>query len=185
MSTTKKAPTNFITGLVRLSFVHVWEASAMQDGAPKKYSAALLIPKSDTATVKKFKEGIEAAKEDGKVKWGGKIPPVLKLPLRDGDVERPDDENYKGMWFINATSSTQPGVVDRNRQTLIDKTKLYSGCYAMVDVNLYPFNTNGNRGIACGLNNIMVVKDGPALAGKQSAEAAFAEVEVPTEDDDI
>lgn len=185
MSQTNRPVTKVITGVVRLSFLHVWEPSSMQDGGPKKFSAALLIPKSDTETVKKIKAAIEAAKEEGKSKWGGKVPPVLKLPLRDGDAERPDDEVYKGHYFVNATSAQQPGVLDKDKNEMIDKTKLYSGCYAKVDVNFYAFNTNGNRGVACGLNNILKVKDGPALGGKEAAAVAFADVEVPTDDGDI
>ncbi len=155
----------------------------MQDGAPKKYSAALLIPKSNKALVKQINAAIENAKLEGVTKWGGKVPPVLKLPLRDGDLEKPDDENYKGMYWLNATSAQQPGVIDRSKNELLDKTKLYSGCYAMVDINFYAFNSNGNRGIACGLNNIMVLRDGPALAGKGSAKSAFAKIDVPEYDD--
>lgn len=180
----EKAPTKVITGVVRLSFVHVWEPTSMQDGGPKKYSAALLIPKSDKATIAAINKAIAEAKTAGVPKWGGKLPPVLKMPLRDGDVEKPEDENYKGMYWINATSNQQPGVLDRDKNELIDKTKLYSGVYAKVDINFYPFLASGNKGVACGLNNILLVKDGPALAGKESAKIAFANVEVPEDDTD-
>lgn len=187
----ERTATQVVTGVVRLSFVHVWEPTSMQDGAPKKYSAALLIPKSDKATITAINKAIEAATIAGIPKWGGKKPAVLKMPLRDGDLEKPDDENYKGHYWINATSSQQPGVLDRNKVELIDKTKLYSGVYAMVDINFYAFpssgnasTTGGNKGIACGLNNILLVKDGPALAGKESAKVSFANVTVPEDDTD-
>jgi len=181
--TMEKSLTKVITGVVRLSYLHVWEPTSMQDGGPKKYSAALLIPKSDKETVKKIRAAIEAAKEAGLPKWGGKLPANLKLPLRDGDAERPDDETYKGMYFVNASSSQQPGVLDSDKNEMIDKAKLYSGAYGKVDINFYAFNTQGNRGVACGLNNILKVKDGPALGGKEAASVAFADVEV--EDDDL
>lgn len=177
--------TKVITGVVRLSYCHIWEPSSMQDGGPKKYSAALLIPKTDKDTIKKINAAIAAATEAGIPKWGGKKPPVLKLPLRDGDAERGDDENYKGMYFINATSNQAPGVLDKDKNEMIDKTKLYSGCYAKVDINFYAFNTNGNKGIACGLNNILKVKDGPALSGKEAASVVFANVDVPEDDEDL
>lgn len=180
----QKAPTKVITGVVRLSFVHVWEPTSMQDGGPKKYSAALLIPKSDKATILAINKAIAEATNAGLPKWGGKKPAVLKLPLRDGDVEKPDDENYKGHYWINSSSAQQPGVLDSDKNEMIDKTKLYSGVYAKVDINFYAFNSNGNKGIACGLNNILKIKDGPALAGKESAKIAFAEVEVPADETD-
>lgn len=177
--------TKVITGVVRLSYCHVWEPASMPDGGPKKYSSALLIPKTDKETIKKINAAIAAAIESGLAKWGGKKPPVLKLPLRDGDAERPEDENYKGMYFLNATSNQPPGVLDKDKNEMIDKTKLYSGCYAKVDINFYAFNTNGNKGIACGLNNILKVKDGPALSGKEAASVVFADVDVPEDDEDL
>jgi len=176
--------TKVITDVVRASFVHVWEPTSMQDGGPKKYSMALLIPKANKALIKQIKEAIAEAEILGLPKWGGKKPAVLKQPLRDGDVEKPDDENYKGMYWINASSTAQPGVLGPDKNELLDRTKLYSGCYVKADINFYAFNSNGNRGIACGLNNILVVKDGPALAGKESAKVAFANVEVPEDDND-
>lgn len=100
--------TKVITGKVRASFVHVFEPAAINGGEPK-YSCSLIIPKSDTVTIGKIREAIELAKQEGVPKWGGKIPPNLKLPLRDGDVDRPDDPAYENSYFINATSQEQPG----------------------------------------------------------------------------
>ena len=82
-----------ITGKVRASFVHVFEPQSI-NGSEPKYSCSLIIPKSDTVTVGKIREAIEQAKQEGVPKWGGKIPPNLKLPLRDGDVDRPEDPAY-------------------------------------------------------------------------------------------
>ena len=96
-----------MTGKVRASFVHVFEPAAINGGEPK-YSISLIIPKSDTVTIGKLREAIEQAKQEGVPKWGGKIPPNLKLPLRDGDVDRPDDAAYANSYFINATSLESP-----------------------------------------------------------------------------
>ena len=99
-----------ITGKVRASFVHVFEPQSI-NGSEPKYSCSLIIPKSDTVTVGKIREAIEQAKQEGVPKWGGKIPSNLKLPLRDGDVDRPEDPAYADSYFINATSQEQPGAV--------------------------------------------------------------------------
>ena len=107
-----------ITGKVRASFVHVFEPQSI-NGSEPKYSCSLIIPKSDTDTVGKIREAIEKAKQEGVPKWGGKIPPNLKLPLRDGDIDRPDDEAYANSYFINASSREQPGVVDRRRVPMV------------------------------------------------------------------
>ena len=151
--------TKVITGLVRFSYAHVFEPQAAAEGADKKYSVSLLIPKEDTKTIEKIEAAIEAATEAGKAKFGGKIPKVLKLPLRDGDEEK-EDEIYEGMFFVNATSASKPGIVDKDLNDIIDKDEFYSGCWGRASVNFYAFNVSGNKGIACGLNNVQKLKEG-------------------------
>ena len=166
----------------RISFANIWEPKAI-NGGDEKYSVSCLIPKSDKKTIAHIQKAIEAAKEDGKTrKWGGKIPPNLKLPLRDGDIDRPDDENYEECFFINATSKDAPQVVDRKVNPVLDPMMVYSGCYCNVSVNFYAFNANGNRGVAAGLGNIQFVRDGERLSGKASADADFDALEDDDED---
>ena len=131
------------------------------------------LSKKDTESA--INAAIECAMKEGIGKFGGKIPPkgALKLPLRDGDTER-DDEAYKDSFFVNANSTTAPQIVDRSVQPILDRSEVYSGCYARVSVNFYAFNSNGNRGIACGLGNIQKVRDGEPLGGKSSAADDFA-----------
>lgn len=177
-------PTKVITGPeTRWSYANVWEAKSINGGQPK-YSISLIIPKSDKRTIDKIHAAIKAAYEEGqsKLKGNGKSVPalsVLKTPLRDGDTERPDDEAYKDSYFINANSSTAPGIVDADRQVIIDHSEIYSGVYGRASINFYAFNSNGNRGIACGLNNLQKIRDGEPLGSKSRAEDDFA-----TEDED-
>lgn len=173
---------NLVTGKVRLSYEHLWEPVAIKDGEPR-YSVSLIIPKSDTKTVKAIQDAVEQAKQDGKAKFGGKIPANLKLPLRDGDIERPEDEAYANSYFINCNSKDKPQIVDRNVQPIIDRSEVYSGCYARVSISIYPFNTNGNRGVACGLGNVQKIADGEPLGGRTRAEDDFEAYE--DEDDDF
>lgn len=167
-------PTKVITGVnTRWSYANVWDPKSINGGAPK-YSVSLIIPKSDTATIAKIK----AAYEEGqsKLKGNGKSVPALsaiKTPLRDGDLERPDDEAYKNSCFINANSATAPGIVDADRQPILERSEVYSGVYGRASINLYAFNSNGNKGIACGLNNLQKIRDGEPLGGKSRAEDDF------------
>lgn len=178
-------PTKVITGpKTRWSYANVWDAKSINGGTPK-YSVSLIIPKSDVVTVKKIKDAIQAAYEEGesKLKGNGKTVPalsVLKTPLRDGDIERSDDEAYADSYFVNANSSVAPGIVDADRQPIIDRSEVYSGVYGRASINFYAFNSNGNKGIACGLNNLQKISDGEPLGGKTSAEDDFAD---ETEDD--
>ena len=169
-----KVSTKVVTGIVRLSYANVWEPASI-NGSKPKYSVSLIIPKGDTKTIADINAAIDAAIQEGAAKFGGKIPnkAALKLPLRDGDIER-DDEAYKGSYFVNANSTTAPEVVDRSLQRILDRNEVYSGCYARVSINFYAFNSNGNRGIACGLGNIQKVRDGEPLGGKTSAADDFA-----------
>lgn len=166
----------------RISFANIWEPKSI-NGSEEKYSVSCIIPKVDKKTLAKIEKAIEAAKEAGKTKkWGGKIPPNLKLPLRDGDIDRPDDEAYANAMFINATSKDAPQIVDRKVQPILDPMECGSGDYCNVSVNFYGFNANGNRGVAAGLGNIQLIKHGERLAGKASASSDFTEVE---SDEDI
>ena len=177
-------PTKVITGVnTRWSYANVWQPKSINGGAPK-YSVSLIIPKSDKKTVEKIRAAIQAAYEEGeaKLKGNGKsVPPLtaLKTPLRDGDLERPDDKAYANSYFLNANSGTAPGVVDADRQPILDTSEVYSGVYGRASINFYAFNSNGNKGIACGLNNLQKIRDGEPLGGKTRAEDDFAD-----EDDD-
>ncbi|MBQ1660144.1 MAG: DUF2815 family protein [Clostridia bacterium] len=177
-----KNPTKVITGpKTRWSYANVWQPKSINGGTPK-YSVSLIIPKSDTVTVNKIKSAIQAAYEEGesKLKGNGKSVPSLKAiktPLRDGDLERPDDDAYKNSYFVNANSTTAPGIVDADRQPIIDTSEVYSGVYGRASINFYAFNSNGNKGIACGLNNLQKISDGEPLGGRSRAEDDFADEE--------
>ena len=173
-------PTKVITGVkTRWSYANVWQAKSINGGAPK-YSVSLIIPKSDTKTVTAVKNAIQASYDEGqsKLKGNSKSVPALtaiKTPLRDGDVERPDDASYKDCYFINANSATAPGIVDAARNPIIEHSEVYSGVYGRASINFYAFNSNGNKGIACGLNNLQKISDGEPLGGKTRAEDDFAD----------
>lgn len=175
-------PTKVITGPeTRWSYANVWQPKAINGGTPK-YSVSLIIPKSDTKTIEKVRAAIQAAYEEGqsKLKGNGKTVPqlkALKTPLRDGDLERPDDEAYANSYFINANSASAPGIVDANCQPIIDTSEVYSGVYGRASINFYAFNSNGNKGIACGLNNLQKIRDGESLGGKSRAEDDFADLD--------
>lgn len=170
--------TKVITGKVRFSFLHVFEPHAMEEGQKKKFSASIIIPKKDKKMIARIEQAIEAALEEGKAKFGGKIPATYKNPLRDGDTDRPDDEAYKNSMFFNANNTTRPGLVDENLDPIIDKEDLYSGCYGRASVNFYAFNVSGNRGVAVGLNNLQKLEDGDKLSGGgASAEEDFGDFE--------
>ena len=182
-----KNPTKVITGPeTRWSYVNVWEPKSLNNG-PERYSISLIIPKTDIETVNDINNATQSAYESGiaKLKGNGRSIPSLsaiKTSLRDSDVERPDDEAYANSYFLNANSVTQPRIVDADRQPILDQNEVYSGVYGRVSLNFYAFNKNGNKGIACGLNNLQKIRDGEPFDGHTRAEDDFADFD---DDDDF
>ena len=168
IKTTMYNPMKVITGPnTRWSYANVWEPKSINGGTPK-YSVSLIIPKSDTVTVAKVKAAIEAAYKECEAKLKGNsksVPPLsaIKTPLRDGDAERPDDEAYRGSYFVNANATTAPGIVDADLNPILSRSEVYSGVYGRASITFYAFNSSGNRGIACRLNHLQKIRDGKPL----------------------
>lgn len=158
--------TRITTKKVRFSYVHVFEPTAMNEGDTKKYSAAILIPKTDKVTVKAIKDAIQSALELGKSKhFGGVLPKKWENPLRDGDEEK-DDEVYAGHYFINAKSVRRPIILGPDKELLDDKDEFYSGCYGRAVVNFYAYGkSTPSKGVAAGLESAMKTEDGDNLGG--------------------
>ena len=181
--------TKVITGKqTRLSYANVWTPKAGPNGGKEAYSCVLLIPKNDKKTVDAIKEAINAAYEEGKgkLKGNGKVvPPMasIHMPLRDGDLERPEQPEFAGCYFVSAKSYVAPGIVDMDRNEILDHSEVYSGVYARASINFYAYNTNGSKGIACGLNNLQKVKDGEAFGSRSRAEDDFANLDDDDDDD--
>lgn len=178
--------TRIMTGTVRLSYANIFEARSVNGGDPK-YSASLIIPKSDKTTIKKINDAVDKAIELGAAKLdpknGKPKKSMLKLPLRDGDTER-DDEAYQDAYFVNANNAKQPTVVTRNRQPITDADEVYSGCFVRAIIEFYAYNTSGNKGIACALMGVQKVKDGKPLSGSVIKLDDFEDLgEEETEDD--
>lgn len=181
MSNEKKInPCKVITsGDVRWSYVNVWEPKSPDGVSAPKYSVQLIISKDDKVTLTAIGKAINAAYEEGKSLLSdknGRLPALksLKQPMRDGDEEYPDKEEYKNAYFLNCSSVNKPDVVDINIQPILDRSEVYSGVYGRVSINFYAFNKDGNKGIAVGLNNMQKIKDGEPLGSRATAQEDFA-----------
>jgi hypothetical protein len=161
----------------RWSYANVWEPKSINGGTPK-YSISLIIQKTDTKIVARIKSAIEAAYLEAKRSSKATVKP-FRLLLRSKAAARrgyraSDDAAYENAYFINANATTAPGIVDADRNPILTRSEVYSGVYGRASISFYAFNSNGNRGIACGLNNLQKVRDGEPLGGKISAENDFA-----------
>ena len=177
-----------ITGVCRFSYLYAVNPHTSEEGQTPRYSVSLIIPKTDTATIDKINAAVNAAYETGinKLQGNSKIKPkleTLKTPLRDGDEEHPDSELYAGCYFLNASNTRKPGIVDKFCNPIEDENAIYSGMYGRASISFYAFNNSGNKGIACSLNNLMKTADGERLSGTATAFEdfnEFAETQVDT-----
>jgi hypothetical protein len=146
----------FITPVFRVSFPNVFNPSDY-DGKIR-YQLTMLFEPDD---VEDLRKAIDV--------W----PKSIRHPLIDGDTK--PDLGYEGLIFCRTKSTRKPGVVDANRDPILDPSDFYSGCYARASVNIYAYN-NQSKGIALGLNNLMKTDDGEPLGSVQSkAEDDFAD----------
>lgn len=171
--------TNVTTGEARLSFVHLFKPYAYQQGDKERFSCTILVPKSDTATKARIDAAIEAAKQKGvSGKWNGVCPPIVQTPVHDGDGKRPSDgmpfgPECKGHWVFTANAEIDypPEVVDQNGNPMINQSEMYSGVYALVNVEFFPYMFGGKKGIGCSLGPVKKVRDGEALGGSAPTAA--------------
>lgn len=163
-----------VTGKVRLSYVNLITPQVSTDNngqQVQKYNCTVLLPKSDTATKAKIDAAVEAAKQKGlQSKWSGVMPPRIDVPVRDGDGERPSDgmpygEECKGCWVINVSANRKPRIVDNALQDIIDPAEIYSGMYARVSVDFFPYFSQNKKGIGVSLCNVQKLADGEPLGG--------------------
>lgn len=173
-------PQSVTTGEVRLSYVHLFKPYAAKPGDEPKFSTTVLVPKTDVATKQRIDAAINAAIQRGITeKWNGVRPPVLAIPVYDGDGVRPNgdpfSEECRGHWIFTASSKQQVEVVDLSVQPILNQTEVYSGMYARVNIQFYPYVNSGKRGIGCGLGPVQKIRDGEPLGSRVSAASAFGD----------
>lgn len=168
-----------ITGKVRMNYLNIFTPKKLEESEDKRYSLSILIPKNDIDTISKINEAIFNAKEKGLNLWS-EINDEIKTPLRDGDIEKSDNEAYKNHYFLNATSKYKPGIVDKSLNEIKDPDKIYPGCYGRVSLNFYPYYKENICGIGCSVNNVQKICDGKVITYSR-AEDDFTIIE----DEDI
>lgn len=172
---------------VRLSYAALITPKAIDDKSPELYSTSILIPKSDTETVEAIKAAVKEALSDGKTKlWAGKMPPPTQLrnPLRDGDAERPDDEVYAGHYFLNAKGpkggKEAPILLDSKGQETASDSVVYSGVFARVSIQFFPYDKSGNKGVGASLSAVQSQETGDPLGNAVTVGSARNEFGITT-----
>ncbi|MEG1059799.1 MAG: DUF2815 family protein [Terrisporobacter sp.] len=171
----KKTNLNKVIVPCRFSYLHCFEPHSINGDEPR-YGLCAIVPKSEVKTLEAIEKAIEHAKQEAIIKWGY-IPDYIKTPLRDGEMDFPDNEVYEGCYFFNARSVDAPQVVNAKVQPILDRKEVYSGCYGRISVTFYSYCINSVYGIAAGLGNIQKIKDGEVISNRVDAAEEFGIVE--------
>lgn len=182
-----KKATQAILGECRLSYVNLLEPQDRNNTGKPRYSVTLLIPK-DSPSIEPMKAAIEAAIQEGvSSKFGGQRPANPNTPVYDGDGVRPNGEEFgpecAGCYVLTANryaSNGAPQIVAGSDKHIAFPEEVYSGAYGYVSVNFFPYNSNGRKGIGCGLNNVLISRDGEPLAGTTTAAEDFKDIVIPS-----
>ena len=164
--------TKVVTPEITCSFPYLFEVSDYTG----KYGLSIPIPEDEKEFIKKLNNCIGNAAEN---KWGKtsrkEIGKKIASPLRSGNDEKGDDEVYQDTVFFSANSNKRPGVVDKGVNPVMDQEDVYPGCIIRASVIFYAYDFKGKKGVACGLQNVMKVKDGTPLGGKSNPADDFGE----------
>lgn len=163
------------TGLVRLAFSDGLFTPQEDDKGRKNWTASLLLPKSESLALYE-KMALEAATSE----WGDKALQLFKdkmihSPFLDGDGPQGKSKKtgephagFPGHWFLRVKSGEayRPTLIDRQKLPIVDKAKLYSGCYGYAVVHCFTWeNKEKGKGLTFGLSMFQFVKDGENLGG--------------------
>jgi len=182
MATLTADPSFLTTGTARLSYVHLTQPYVRNNDpkATPKYCVTILVPKTDVETKRKIDAAIEhVTQKASTTSWGGR-PPIVPIPVYDGDSVRSDGRPYSsechGHWVFTANSAEKPRVVDTNQQDILDSREIYSGMFGRAAVRFFPYNYSGRKGVGCALNHVQKLGDGEPLSGRVPLEDAFADM---------
>lgn len=165
-----------ITGKVRVNYPNLFVPNRLEN-QEARYSLTILIPKSDIATIENIQNAICESKVQLFEKYN-EIPDNVKTPLRDGDIEKPENKAYAGHYFINATSKFKPGIVDRFLNNIHDSSEIYAGCYIRASLNFYPYSNKNICGVGCGINNVQKISDGEPIITNPRPEDDFSVIDI-------
>ena len=173
--TDTKGITKVVTGEVRASFLNWKEPRKNELSGKDEYSVELLISKTDLDTVKALKSAMKVALT---AKFGDKMPPKMRNPLKDGDTETksngdPLPEHYAGHWMLRVKSTDKIGVINIDGDKLTDANDFVSGDYCKAAINAFAYDQAGNRGVSFGLQNLLFTRRGVAFSAKTSANDDF------------
>lgn len=188
---------NIKTPEFRGSFVHLFEREKKANGDDGLFSILLLIPKKTDNWMQDIPWLWENISQclNNQFPGGQGMPPVFgqygqgkPWPVSDGDIPNGmgnlrDEE--RGHWVLRTGSGNfnpAKNLLDGQTNGLGTLTAMqcYSGCYFRVQGNCYYYQKDGSVGIAFGMNNVCMTREGESLGGGGVDAATAFGVEAAT-----
>lgn len=168
----------------RMVFPNLFEPKAIKingkpTGEPRYDLTMLFEPGPDFDTLKTAAVGV------AKAKWPNRDLKELRFPFKGGDTmaaksasRGKDGDFYKGKIVLSASSKFKPGVVDANKQDILDTSKVYSGCWGYAELNFVAYDgvSGGQDGVKAYVNFVMKSRDDDRIAGRD-AKSVFAGIQ--------
>jgi len=180
MTTDKVLKTNMITseGTFNWVFIDKPKENSVDPSKPALYSITFLMDKKDPKVIEKIKQ-MESCISDALVKrFGEKKPAKFYNPIKDGDTETDSEgkPRYPGQWYFEAKNATKPGLVNADREPILEQEAVWSGCKGRCSIGFVAYDVASKKGVTIYLNNVQLTDNSaPKLMGKRSAEMDFAE----------
>lgn len=160
-----------------MSYPHLFTPRAVQPGDDPKYGLTVLIRKDDPQLAQ-VQQALEAEKANG---FPQGFPANGKVFLRDCVETQPGNAELANYMEIRTGASAEfkPTVVDANLQPVMDPGAAVPGEIAWVAFNTFTYNRAVSKGVAAGLNAVMLTGElGPLgrLDNRPTAQQLFADV---------
>lgn len=171
---------NYRTCPVRLSFPNLFQKSRPIPPNPEgKYGSNLIFPVNADLSILK-----SAAAQCAKDKWGAS-PPKLRSPFKDQGEMLKYAGYTEGGIYLACNSTQKPAVVDLKQSIITDETRAYPGVWAICTIRPFTYDQSVNKGVAFGLQSVMIVADDESLGGgSEDVSKAFANVKIDAGDVD-
>lgn len=174
---------------VRLSFPVLFKPRAFSKDQDPKFQATFLLDPSDKDHARAIKEIKKQAKAVLTEKFG-EVPDKDELKLcyglADKHPKKKKYDGYEGMFYIQTSNSTQPNLIDRRKNEVIEQDGvLYAGCYVNTNITLWPQDHPvGGKGVNANLRIVQFFKDGEAFGNAKASVDEMDEVDIDDDDDD-
>jgi hypothetical protein len=168
-----------ITTPIRLSYPFLFEPRENDQGAEYWETEALIPPtKEGDALRKQILEGLEDVMTEAfgdEAEWPrgrNDYHPEHKMKYVDRD-KIPGPGVNEDWSIFRARSYQPPGVVDANKDEVLNKREVYGGRWARLSLTLAAYDASKSKGVTIYLNNVQLLDNAESFGGRPNADSDF------------